>query len=541
MGHDSVKAVSKSSFAFLSGTFISRLTGGVRDMSMAYCFGSSGALAAFMVAYRFANLARRLFGESPIASGFVPHFEDLRKESAELASKFFRDVFFSLGFFLILMIGLSELVLWMVYHFGSLQESSKEILYLSLIMLPGALFICLFGISSALLQCEKKFFLPGFAPVAFNIVWIIAVLYFKGKEPSDAAVGLSIAMILAFFLHWVILLPQILKSIKNSLAWKQIFSFSPFSSEVKKILKPFLFGVLGVGAVQINSALDAIFARYASLEGPAYLWYAIRIEQIPVGLFGVALASALLPSLSRTAASDNVEKYKELLSYSLKKTFSLIFPCTIALFVLGFVGVNFVYGRGDFNQHATYETVLCLWGYSLGLLPTVAVMLLAPAFFAKKSFRLPTIASGISVLVNMLLNYIFVFHFSWGALSVALATSFAAFVNMGILGFYLYKRIGPFLKKEDLSGHIGTFFCSIVAGGGVLILGHYLIGDPTLKMLVGAPAPIFPRQFLIQSLQMFVLGGLFVLLLISYAWTFKVYDILGLIGVKRKLSITLDL
>lgn len=502
---------------------------------MAFCFGSSGALAAFMVAYRFANLARRLFGESPIASGFVPHFEALRKESEESATKFFRDVFFSLGFFLLLLIGFAEVVLWLVYHFASLADSTKEILYLSLIMLPGALFICLFGISSSLLQCEKRFFLPGFAPVMFNLVWIAAVFYFKGCEPSKAAIGLSFAMILAFFLHWVILLPKMLAFIKRSLAIKQIFAFSLFSENVKKILKPFFLGIIGVGAVQINSALDAVFARYASLEGPAYLWYAIRIEQVPVGLFGVALASVLLPSLARSAVSGDSLKYKELLNYSLRKTYNFLFPCTIALFVLGCVGINFVYGRGDFNQHATYETVLCLWGYSLGLLPTVGVMLLANAFYSKKIFRIPTIASTLSVVVNLILNYIFVFHFGWGALSVALATSFAAFVNMGVLGISLHRSIGSFVQEGMLRSYLGTTSCSLFAGGLTLALGHYLVGDSTLSIILGGGSPVFAREFVTQILQLFVLSGFFLLILFSYAWAWNVYGILEILGIKRKL------
>ncbi len=533
MDNDSTKTLSRSSLSFLSGTLISRLTGGIRDMAMAFCFGSSSALAAFMVAYRFASLARRLFGESPIASGFVPHFEDLKTQSAQTAARFFRDTLLMLVFFLLLVIGLTEVVLWIVYQYAPLEESTKEVLYLCLIMLPGVLFICLFGLSSALLQCEKMFFLSGLAPVAFNIVWIVAVFYFRHFAASDAAVGLSLSMLIAFFCHWAILLPKILKYITSSLPIKKILSGPFFTEDVKKMIKPFFLGTLGVGAVQINSVFDALFARYASLEGPAYLWYAIRIQQVPVGIFGVAMASALLPLLSKAATLQDGAEYKRCLIYGMKKSGSLLVPSAIGLFVLGCSGVNLVYCRGGFTSVATSETVLCLWGYAIGLLPSVGVMLLAPAFYAQKKFRTPTLAATISVFFNILLNYLFVTHWGWGALSIALSTSIAAFINFFALSFPLRKDIGPFLS-EVLRSSVGTIACTFAAGITTFCIGYFFMSDPTLSLLQGQTDLVFARNLSSQLLTMLVLTGFFLLTLFSYAWIGNVEDLLNLIKIKKR-------
>jgi putative peptidoglycan lipid II flippase len=352
-------------------------------------------------------------------------------------------------------------------------------------------------------------------------------------ETSRAVVGLSFAMMVAFFFHWFILLPRVVKIIKETLSTKDMVGFALFSSEVKKILKPFFLGVLGVGAIQINGALDAIFARYASLEGPAYLWYAIRIEQVPVGLFGVALSAALLPLLSRTAALDDMAKYKEFLIYSMKKTFSLIFPCCVALFVLGCAGINFIYGRGDFSQDATRQTVLCLWGYGLGLLPSIGVMLLAPAFYARKSFRIPSLASFVSVVINVLLNYFFVFHLHMGALSVAIATSIAGFINFFMLAYVLRKKIGSFLSEALFcSGNMKTAVASLAAGLLTMTVGYYLVGDQTLS-IAARDEVVFSRALMTQFLELFILGGFFLLGFISYAWLVDAQDILRTLRIKK--------
>ncbi len=534
MAEDTTKTVSRSTFAFLSGTFLSRLLGLGRDMSMAIAFGSNPAIAAFMVAFRFSNLIRRLFGEGPISSGFIPHFEQIRATSAEKGVHFFRDLFFSLNLFLILLIGAIELLLIALLNWGHLQPDNAQILYLTILMLPGILFICLFGLSSSFLQCERKFFLTGFAPAAFNVVWIAAAFFLKDLPPSVAVVPLSLSIVAAFFFQWAILTPSLLSHMKLHLSWKECFSPQLFSSELRQIVKPLFLGVFGVAAVQINSALDAIFARCASLEGPAFVWYAIRIEQLPLALFGIALSSALLPPLSRALKSSNIDHYLKLLRFAFTRSFSLIFPCTLGIFVLGIAGINLLYGHGDFSNEATYQTTLCLWGYGLGLVPAVFVLLLAPAFYASKEFRTPMLGSVIAVVINVLLSSFFVFGLHLGAISIAMATSLSAWFNYFYLSYSLSKKLGqPLFDKTLFSSLLKIGICSLIAASVTLFVGFYLTADPTLNIVAGQKL-IFTRSLGEQCMQFAALSGTFVLVFFSYAWVLNVEDVLELIGIGSK-------
>jgi putative peptidoglycan lipid II flippase len=195
-----------------------------------------------------------------------------------------------------------------------------------------------------------------------------------------------------------------IKFFRGTLPFREFFQPKLFSAELRKIVIPMFLGVIGIGAMQVNSALDAIFARFASLEGPAYLWYAIRIQQFPLALLGVALSSALLPSLSRSSERGEWGNFRTLLLSSLVKCFSLMLPAAAVLLVLGSSIVNLFYGHGDFSQIATHETLLCLWGYSLGLLPAAGILLLAPAFYAQKDYKTPMKGALYAVLLHVLIH-----------------------------------------------------------------------------------------------------------------------------------------
>ncbi|MBA2727140.1 MAG: murein biosynthesis integral membrane protein MurJ [Parachlamydiaceae bacterium] len=460
---DTTHTILHSAKRFFSGTLLSRFTGLGRDISLAYAFGADSALAAFLVAFRFAHLLRRLLGEGAFQTAFIPTFEELRHESSQRAGRFFVDLYGALTLVLIAIIGFCLAGGSLLLGYADLSAGNAEIISLTLLMLPSLLFICLFGLNASLLQCEKYYFLPAFAPTAFNLFWILGALSLKGLTPEAAMPKLALFINAACFCQWLVTAPTTWNLVKNlgiKNAWKHLH---PYAKDLSKLSGPLVLGMLGVGASQINNALDAVFARYASLEGPAYLWYAIRIQQLPLGLIGIALSGALLPALSRAIKSDqskeaiessddpkaeklepetqNPSKFRHLLSTTSKNCFLLMLPMTVGMFLFGRFGIQLLYGHGDFDSSDVTATTYCLWGYALGLIPMALVLILAPGFYAQKNYRLPMQASIVSMLVNVALNSWFVFGLNWGPTSVAIATSLSAWLNYFWLAYAMKKQI----------------------------------------------------------------------------------------------------
>lgn len=415
---DSSHSILRSARRFFAGTFLSRLSGLARDMAMAFYFGSSPEIAAFMVSFRLANLFRRILGEGNLQAGFAPHYT---------GPAFYRDVSRSLSLVLFAVIAGLEAIFWGCSRL--VGPDWKEIIELTMWMIPGLFFISLYGLNTALLQYEKKYFITGVAPVAFNLFWIIAVIATRSVRI------LSIAVTAAFAAQWLITAIQTKQILGPRTARPKLFG-----EHWKTLLKPLSLGVIGISAVQLNSALDAIFARFADPEGPAFLWYAIRIQQLPLALFGIALSGALLPPLSRAIKNGQEEHYRQLLQNALRQSATLMLICTFGIFALGPAGIQLLFGHGDFTSADVSKTFECLWAYGIGLTPQVFVLLLASGRYAQKNYRIPTIASLVSVAVNIGLNALFVFGFGWGAKSIALATSISAFVNVAMLGLPIFDR-----------------------------------------------------------------------------------------------------
>jgi putative peptidoglycan lipid II flippase len=420
-----MEAVTRSASRFFSGTAISRATGFGRDLITAAAFGAHPALAALMIAFRFANLPRRLLGEGAMHSAFVPAYE--RAESPEKASALFRDLSASLILFILVLLIFVETGLRYWLKADPTPETT-QVIRLTMRLLPALAFISLFGINQAYLNCQNRYFLPSVAPALFNLTWIIAAYLLFNRPANEAIPILGGAILLAYFLQWLFTLPAVLPAL-------QAGPFRPFSKPVRRLLKPLLLAMLGVAAIQINSALDPLFARHADPSGPAYLWYAIRLQQLPLALFGVALYNALLPPLSRAVKSGDAPLARALLRHATKRTLLLMLPATLAIFALGGLAVQLIYGHGHFTPLDGAHTTRCLWAYGVGLLPATLVLLRTATFYARDDYRTPAIASALAVATNIGLNTLFIFGLHWGCASVALATSLASLVQL------LYLRL----------------------------------------------------------------------------------------------------
>ena len=507
---------------FFSGTLLSRISGMVRDLTMAFAFGDHPSVAAFMVAFRLSNLFRRLLGEGPFQSAFIPHFEGLRVQDPAKAIFFFRKLTLLI---VLLLVGVTIFVeggIGALLSFGNISESNQEIIALTGWLFPAILFICLYGVNISLLNCYDSFFIPSIAPLVCNLFWIGAAFFLRNKDPTLAMPTLAKWIVVGFIGQWLLTLPLTLKH--TAAHWKEWLKFH-IPQEVKDLAKAFTLGAIGVGAMQINAFIDALFARYADIRGPAYLWYSIRLEQLALAIFGIACISTIVPRLSRAIKSQDMAQAQSLFSLSYQRILAVMIPCTFAMVAMGTAAVNLIYGRGHFSEFAIAKTTICLWAYGFGLIPTTLVILFSSIFYAQNNFRTPMLISVLTVVVNIVLNSLFVFGFNMGAISTALATSLSAWINCWIL-YRMTEQTG--WKGEISSARIfkicsaGCFalLCTLAADYFLLspiALAPLLEGDLNLPRTIVPQMIGFATQF-----TAFAAGILF------YAYAFKCTDLIQL-------------
>ncbi len=527
---DSVSSITRSAMRFFSGTALSRVTGMLRDMALAFCFGTHEALAALFVAYRLSQLARRLFGEGALQSAFIPVFEEMRAEEPKRAFSFFRDLSVLLALFLVGFIAVGCLALGFSHSFINWSTGNTQIVDLAILILPSLLFICLFGLNSSLLQCQKHYFTVGIAPAFFNIAIAIGSISFYGWDPNKAMPYVAICIVIGCAFQWAATLLPTLKSLKSHLGttiWQNIHIYS---KDIRRLYKPLALGLLGVGATQINNGVDALFARWADPEGPAQLWFSQRLLQLPLALFGIAISGALLPPLSRSIQAGRKDEYLRFLDFAQRRVFALLFPCTLALLVFGTPLINCIFGRGDFQLHSILATTGCLHTYAIGLLPMGLIIVLGPAFYAFKNFKTPAIAAFISLVINFIINCIFIFGLGFSAISVALATSISSWINI----LYLYRKLkshyGEVISSEGTLEM--TKVVAVSTTCALLALGFqaYFYQMPQLFHLFRVSE--LPTQFVDQVLYLAIPGLVFIGLVLAFSWLCKAKDLLVLFRIR---------
>jgi putative peptidoglycan lipid II flippase len=526
--NESRRAVKASAFNFLKGTLLSRVFGLVRDMSMAYYFGINAIVAAFLIAFRLSNLLRRIFGEGALLGGFIPYFEEKRLEKERSGARFFRDLFWTLFVILIATIFGLESLLFSLYKSTSFSAGFQQILVMTMIMLPGLVFICLYGLSMALLECEMNYFIPAVAPVGFNIVWIAAIFYCRDMPIYEAMKGISLSVVFAFLVQWLVTAPAVMRYVLSHLSMREWLTPRIFSHKLGKMLQPLLLGVVGVCAVQVNSALDVFIARFASLEAPAFLSYAHRLQQLPLALFGIAISSAIMPPLSRAIKEGRKKDAAKLVQYGLSKNFTILFTITIAIFFMAAPSINLLYGRGNFSNEALIYSSRCLFGYGIGLVPISFIFILASVYYAKGDYKTPMLGSILALIVNLTLNCICVFVLKFSALSIALTTSISAMINVT----FLWRHLDVKLDSGLYISFLRVTVLNLVVAVFVALIGIFILQDPAMDLLKGAISIDFSRNFIDQCRSFTTLFASFCIIFLSLSYLFKVNEVTDIISIK---------
>ena len=459
---------------------MSRVTGLVRESVMARLFGAGLIYDAFMLGFRIPNLTRDLFAEGALSSAFVPTFTEYlavrsKEEAARLANLVATAIIIVVGGLCALgMIFAPALVHLLAPGFSEVPGKFELAVRMTRIMFPFLLLVALAAQAMGVLNASNRFGVPAMASTFFNIGSVgfgIAIGFGLGPAVHLSRIeGMAIGVVLGGALQLVWQVPSL-----HSLG----FRFRPMlhwsDPGLVRIMRLMVPAILGNAAVQINVMVNTNFA--STIHDPvrgfdgavSWLSYAFRFMQLPLGLFGVAMASATLPSISRSAAAGQMDEFRRTLSKSLGMVFLLTVPSSVGLFVLGKSIIGAIYQGGKFQLYDTQQTAIALSCYSIGLAGYAALKVLNPAFYALGDARTPMIVSLVSIGINYFTAFVMIRVAKFGPAGLATSTSVVALFGFIALFAILRNRIGGVHGRELAAGIGKVALASAVMGGAVAL------------------------------------------------------------------------
>jgi putative peptidoglycan lipid II flippase len=459
-----------------ASVFLSRITGLMREVVMASRFGAGLQYDAFLLGFRIPNLTRDLFAEGALSSAFVPTFthyltQKSRKEAAELSNLVATAILIFVGAFCLLGVIFSPQIV-AVMAAGWAENSPDKYrlaVWLTRIMFPFLLLVSLAAQVMGVLNANNQFGVPALASSFFNIGSVAFGLFLGFRLGPSIGIspieGMAWGVVFGGALQLAWQLPAMKKA---GFLFRPRIDFShPGLRHIIKLMGP---AILGNAAVQVNVMVNTYFATtindpVSGADGPvSWLGFAFRFMQLPLGLFGVAIASATLPSISRSASSGDIEEFRRTLSRSVGVVFLLTVPSSVGLIVLGRSMICAIYEHGRFNSYDTQQTAVALACYAIGLAGYSAVKVLVPAFYALKDARTPMIVSLASILINFSVAGSILKMTSLGHAGLALSTSAVALFSCIALFWILRNRIGGIHGRDLLSSFLKISFAAAAMG-----------------------------------------------------------------------------
>ena len=460
---------SKSLFrstSMVSGiTSISRILGFLRDMLIAQLFGASPAIDAFYVAFRIPNFMRGLFAEGAFAQAFVPVLSEYRQQrSFAEVRQFISRMQGSLGLVLLLVVMVAVIFTpWLTRLFapGFIHDPHRFELatHMLRITFPYLMLISLTAFYGSVLNSYGLFGIPAFTPVLLNLVMIIAAVW-MAPHFHEPVVALAVGVLIAGIMQFLFQLPFLKYRglfILPTLLWRD--------EGVRRVIKLLIPALFGVSVAQISLLVDTLFASFLPAGSITWLYYSDRLTYFPLGIFGVALATVVLPHLSRNHADKSGKEFSMVLDWALRCVLIIAIPAAIGLFMLAKPLFTALFQYGRFNPYDVFMASRSLRAYAFGLPAFMLVKVLASGFYSQQDIKTPVRIAVIALVVNMLLNFILIWPLAHAGL--ALATSLSSSLNAGLLAWYLIKRKTFQLQK----------------GWGIYLLRLFIAGVATWAVL----------------------------------------------------------
>ncbi len=499
-------------------TVLSRILGYLRDMAIAYFFGAGALSDAFFVAFRISNLLRRLVGEGALTSSFIPIFQDVRqrRDPSELR-RLVNTVFtiFTIILIVLTLLGIyfsEDLVRLMSPGFTAFPEKFYLTVNLTRLMFPYMVFVGLMAISMGVLNSLKHFTAPALAPVFFNLSIISSILLLRPLF-AQPVYALALGVLLGGALQFGVMVP-----------WLRRYGFMPYislnlrDSAILKIFKLMGPAAFGVGIYQLNIFIVLWFASRLAEGSVSYLYYAGRLMELPLGIFGVAISTVALPSLAEYAARREWRGFNDSLAYALRLVLFLTVPAALGLIVLSLPVIKVLFSHGEFGTGAARATSLALYFYAPGLVPVALYRILTSVFYSLKDTLTPVLVAFGALVLNAMLCMVLVGPLAHGGL--ALATTISALFNMGALFILLRKKV----SGMDWPGIVFAALKNLGAGSVMAVavyLVYYRAGLPSGNLLYSA-----------LDLVLSILAGISVYA--GASWALRVPEVAFLKGFSRK-------
>jgi putative peptidoglycan lipid II flippase len=435
-------------------TLISRIMGLIREQVFAYLFGAGNFTDAFNVAFRIPNLLRNLFAEGAMSAALVPVFAQVREKEGDdrawrVAGLIFRILLASVLVFSVAGIFFAPaLVELYASAFHDIPGKFELTVRMTRIMFPFFPLVALSAAFMAVLNASGVFFLPALASALFNLTSVgvgafFAVIVFKNPSSGFSPIeGMAIGIVIGGLVQALFQVPILYRA---GYHWKKASGPAWYRDPaLRKVLKLMIPGVAGLAATQVNILLNTFLATSQGPGAVSWLSYAFRLMQFPIGIFGVSLASAALPELSRLWVNNEPLKTRDTVLETLDHVWMVNLPASVGLAVLGGPIIALLFQYGHFSAQDTQATAMALSMYSVGLGAYSGVKVLAPACYAMGNSRAPVVSSVLSVAVGLILNLVFLRSFGyWG---LALATSCSSVINL----FFLLYSVRVILRSRGV-------------------------------------------------------------------------------------------
>ena len=426
----------KSTAVVSAMTLVSRVSGLIRDVIMANIVETGATSDAFFVAFRIPNFLRRIFGEGAFSQAFVPVYTELNEQNTLEAKQFVASTSGRLGFivFVLSVIGVI-FAPWVIRLFapGYIDEPEKFAITVDAlrIMFPYLFFISLVAMSGAMLNTLNRFAVPAVTPVLLNICFIVTLLVFV-QNSQDAAQILAAGVMAAGIIQLLFQLPALRA---EGVLVRPTLKKNAYTTKVFKLMIPAMFGV---SVTQVNTLVNTILASFLVSGSVSWLYYSDRLMEFPVAIVGVALATVVLPGLSKERQSGSVDSFSGMIDWAMRWVVMIALPAAVALAMLAVPLLATMFQYNAFKESDVMQASISLVAYSVGVLAFVMIKVLAPGFYAQQNIKTPVKIAAFAVLCNIALSLLLIGPLKHAGL--ALAISLAAWINACLLGVTLWRK-----------------------------------------------------------------------------------------------------